>query len=390
MTTPASTRSVYFWFAVWSGLCVACIYFCQPLLHLLARDFNVSDHEASLVATATQMGYGAGIFLLLPLGDFFDRRRLILTKLGLLFVAALACAAAPSLLLLLVASFAIGLFATTAQDVVPVAADLAPDARRAQYVGFVMTGLMLGILLSRTASGLIASTYGWRAVFLLGSGVILLCLMTCLRFFPDLPRRPKNAVLSIYASMVHIFRAHHALRMAVLRHGFLSMAFSGFWTCLSFYLSEPPFEWDASRVGLMGLAGAAGALSTSFVGRISDRRGPYFMIRIASLLALASFAAMAFAPGSVVVLIAGVVVFDLGVQSSLISHQAIIYALDPAARGRINGIFVSSIFIFFALGSYVSGLIWSRYHWFGLMMACSFCAVCAFLLARPRWPWSRA
>lgn len=377
----APSPKIYAWFAVWSGLCVAAIYFCQPLLHLFAHEFGVSDHEASLVATSTQIGYGVGMLFLLPLGDFYDRKRLVLLKLALLTAALLLNAFAPNLHVMIAASFLIGLFATVAQDVLPVAADLAPDAKRAQYVGFVMTGLMSGILLSRTASGVIASWQGWRAVFVVGAAATVFCFVTSMRAFPVLPVRERGSIASIYASMWTILRRHPALGLTLLRHGVLSMAFSGFWTCLSFFLSGEPYGWDSSRIGMMGLAGAAGALSTSFVGTISDRRGPHFMIRTGALLALLSFAAMGAFSSSVLVLIAGVLLFDLGVQSSLISHQAIVYSLDPQARGRINGIFVCSIFVFFALGSFFSGVVWSSYGWTGLMTASAACACLTLVLS---------
>jgi predicted MFS family arabinose efflux permease len=395
MTTSAPALEVaeapsprtFFLFSVWAGVCVACIYFCQPLLHAIGAELGLDDRAASLVATATQVGYGVGIFTLVPLGDFVGRRGLVLAKMALLALATAGCALAPSLGPLAGASFFVGVFATTAQDLVPIAADLAPEARRGRYVGRVMSGLILGILLSRTLAGWIAGAWGWRAVFVAGAVAVAASFATVLAFFPALPPRPRRGSLgSVYGSMAGLLRRHPALRLSVVRHGLMGLSFSAFWTTLAFFLSGPPHRWSPPQIGMMGLAGAAGVLASSVAGRLADERGPLFAIEIATLVAAGSFLLMGAFGSSALALIAGTVVFDVAVQTSLVSHQSLVYGLDPGARARLNGIFVSALFVFFSLGSFVSALVWTRWGWFAVMGCACAASALAYLLARAARP----
>ena len=388
MSPSASTApsfTTFFWFAVWAGITVACIYLCQPLLHAIGQELHLSDREASLIATATQVGYGVGIFTLVPLGDFFSRRRLIQVKCVLLALATLACSFAHTLPLLAAASFFVGIFATTAQDIVPIAAELAPPDRRGRYVSYVMSGLILGILLSRTLSGWIAGLAGWRTVFVAGSGAVLGCLVTTFFFFPELPAREgKRSIGAVYASMLGLLREHPLLRLSVLRHGLMGFSFSAFWTTLAFFLSQPPYEWSPPKIGMMGLAGAAGVLGSTVAGRLADERGPLFAIRIATVTAFVSFAVMGLFGTRTLVLVGGTVLFDVAVQMSLVSHQSIVYGLDPNARARLNGIFVSVLFLCFSLGSLCAGTLWSRWGWGAVMGTACIATAISFALTLVR------
>ncbi|MCU0683020.1 MAG: MFS transporter [Polyangiaceae bacterium] len=383
----APGRAVFLWFAAWAGVCVACIYLCQPLLHAIGADLGLSDREASFIATSIQMGYGVGIFVLVPLGDFLPRRTLVLVKTALLALATFACALSPTLGPLAAASFFVGVFATSAQDLVPVAADLAPAAQRGRYVGRVMSGLILGILLSRTLAGWVAGAFGWRAVFVVGTGAVAASLATMLRFFPALSRGvARGSIASVYSSMAGLLREHPALRVTVLRHGLMAFSFSAFWSNLAFYLSGPPHHWTPPQIGLMGLAGAAGVLGSTIAGRLADERGPLFTIRIATLVASGAFLAMGALGSRPIALVAGTVLFDVAVQASLVSHQSLVYGLDPNARARLNGIFVSSLFLFFSLGSFLGAIVWSHWGWFALMgvavVACALSFALSFVKGR--------
>ena len=386
-STPAPSFSTFFWFAVWAGITVACIYLCQPLLHAIGQELHLSDREASLVATATQVGYGVGIFTLVPLGDFFSRRRLIQVKCVLLAFATFACSLAHTLPLLAAASFMVGVFATIAQDIIPIAAELAPAAKRGRYLSYVMSGLILGILLSRTLAGLIAGLGSWRTVFVAGGGAVLFCLVTTFFSFPVLPERTdRRSIVGVYASMLGLLREQPLLRLSVLRHGLMGLAFSAFWTTLAFFLSKPPYEWSPPKIGMMGLAGAAGVLGSTLAGRLADERGPLFGIRVATVTAFVSFAAMGLFGSSTLVLVGGTVLFDLAIQMSLVSHQSIVYGLDPNARARLNGIFVSVLFLCFSLGSLCAGALWARWGWGAVMgMACIATAI-SFALTLVRVP----
>jgi predicted MFS family arabinose efflux permease len=345
-----------------TGLAAASIYYAQPLLALLAESLRVTPSSVGLVPTLTQLGYALGILLLTPLGDRYDRRRVIVVKVLLLAAALLASSLAPSLPLLLLASLAVGVVATAAQDIVPAVATLAPDARRGRAVGSVMTGLLLGILLSRVVSGAVAEQLGWRMMFALAAGAVSL-IAVALRW--RLPRFAPTTSLSypaLLGSLRTLWRRHPALRRAALAQGLLSVAFSAFWSTLAVWLHAAPFHLGSTAAGAFGLAGAAGALAAPLAGRLSDRRGPHGVTRLGAALVLASFLALLALPlldrtaGLWLVALAAVG-FDLGVQASLIAHQTIVYGLDPAARSRLNAGFFTVVFIGMATGSALGGLL---------------------------------
>jgi predicted MFS family arabinose efflux permease len=357
--TPALT----FLLALATGTAVAAIYLNQPLLSTLARSLGAPHETVGLIATLTQVGYGIGILLLVPLGDVLPKKRLVTTKLALLSVALAASGAARNVSALWAGSLLIGIFATVAQDIVPLAADLAPPERRGRVIGAVMSGLLLGILGSRTFSGVVAEQWGWRAVFLAAAALVALVGAILTVALPAPAPRASLRYGDLLRSMAAQVRDLDPLRRAVLTQGLLGIAFSAFWTNLSFHLSGPPLGLSDGQIGLFGLAGAAGALGAPLAGRLGDRRGPHAGVLIGVSLVAIAFGFMMLGPSSLPFTIAGAVVFDLGVQMSLISHQTIIYALDSDSRARINALFVSGMFLAFSLGSLVSVQLQTRFGW---------------------------
>jgi predicted MFS family arabinose efflux permease len=354
--------------ALGAGLSAASLYYNQPILVAIAADLRATPAAIGLVPMLTQLGYAAGILLFAPLGDRLDRRRVIVAKLLGLAVALLAAGLAPSLPWLAVASLAIGLLATAAQDFVPAAASLAPPESRGRIVGGVMTGLLLGILLSRLASGLTSEHLGWRAVFFGASGPIgALAVVAALRLPAFLPTTSASYG-SLLRSIGALARDLGPLRRAALAQALLSVAFSGFWSTLALALAAPPYRLGSSAAGAFGLAGAAGALVAPLAGGIADRRGPALVIRGGAGLVAASFVLMGSWQGSIAVLVVGTIVFDLGVQACLISHQTIVYSLDPAARSRLNAVLVSAMFVGMATGAALASRALARYGWTGVML----------------------
>ena len=334
-----------------TGLAVASIYYVQPLLGLLSSQFGVGSASIGLLPTLTQLGYAAAILLLSPLGDRFDRRRIILVK-AVALVAALAFAAvAPGFAALALASVAIGLTGTLAQDLVPAAATLAPEAERGKRVGQVMTGLLLGILLSRVAAGSLAAVAGWRAVYASAAVAVALLIPLLWRALPRFVPATQASYGELLASMGRLWLAHAPLRRAALAQGLLSVAFSAFWSTLALVLAGPEYGQGSAVAGAFGLAGAAGALAAPLAGGMADRRGPQAVIRVAALLVFLSFTVQALAPASLVLLVVAAVVFDLGVQAALVSHQSVVYSLDPASRSRLNAVLVSGMFVGMATGA---------------------------------------
>ncbi|MCY4753302.1 MFS transporter [Pelomonas aquatica] len=373
-----------FLLATATGLAVASIYYVQPLLGLLAQQFGVGSATIGLLPTLTQLGYGAAILLLSPLGDRYDRRRIIAVKSAAL-VAALAFAAlAPSFGALGLASVAIGLTATLAQDLVPAAATLAPEAERGRRVGQVMMGLLLGILLSRVAAGSLAALAGWRAVYASAAVAVALLIPLLWRSLPRFVPATSAGYGALLASMAGLWMKHAPLRRAALAQGLLSVAFSAFWSTLALVLAGPEFGQGSAVAGAFGLAGAAGALAAPLAGGLADRRGPQAVIRVGALLVLAAFAVQALAPASLWLMVVVAVVFDLGVQAALVSHQSVVYGLDPASRSRLNAVLVSSMFAGMASGAALGSVLLASLGWRAVPALGAIAALGALAVARPR------
>ena len=346
-----------------TGLAVASIYYVQPLLGVLSQDFGVGSATIGLLPTLTQLGYGAAILLLSPLGDRYDRRRIIVVKAASLVLALAMAAVAPGFAALCIASIAIGLTATLAQDLVPAAATLAPEAERGRRVGQVMTGLLLGILLSRVAAGSLAAVAGWRAVYASAAVAVALLIPLLARSLPRFVPASQAPYGQLLVSMGRLWAQHAPLRRAALAQGLLSVAFSAFWSTLALVLAGPDFTQGSAVAGAFGLAGAAGALAAPLAGGMADRRGPQAVIRAAALLVFVSFAVQALAPASLALLVVVAVVFDLGVQAALVSHQSVVYSLDPASRSRLNAVLVSSMFIGMASGAALGSALLAAWGW---------------------------
>jgi len=354
--------------AAGAGFSVATLYYSQPILGILGADIGASDRAIGLVPTLTQLGYALGILLLAPLGDRHDRRSIILIKAALLIAALLLGACAPSIGWLLVASLAIGLTATLAQDIVPAAATLAPLAQRGRVVGTVMTGLLMGILLSRVVSGLVAEHFGWRAIFFVAAASIALIGIAAWRGLPKFAPTTDLSYAALLGSLRTLWLRHAALRHAALAQGLQAVGFSAFWSTLAVMLHAAPFHLGSAVAGSFGLAGAAGALAAPLAGHLADKRGPELVTRLGTGLSALSFAVLSLAPllspnAQLWLLGIGAIGFDLGVQASLIAHQTIVYSIEPGARSRLNAVLFVGMFIGMAGGAALGSLLLAQWGW---------------------------
>ncbi|MBI6160371.1 MFS transporter [Serratia liquefaciens] len=372
-TTPAHALSakVVFLLATGAGLSVASIYYSQPMLGIMADAFHAGVSDAGWVPTLTQAGYALGILLLAPLGDRHDRRQIIRIKGLLLAVTLLFCGFSSSFPLLLLSSLAIGLAATVAQDIIPAAATLATDANRGKTVGTVMTGLLAGILLSRVFSGVVAEYFGWRSVYLLAAVAVLAISFAIGAVLPRLKPNTSLSYPALLRSLGQLWVDYPELRRAALAQGLLSIAFSAFWSTLAVMLAER-YQLGSAVAGAFGLAGAAGALAAPLAGMLADRHGPDYVTKIGAAMVVVSFALMFLLPllslpAQLALIALSAVGFDLGIQATLVAHQTIIYAINPAARSRLNAIMFTLVFIGMAGGAALGSKILEAAGWPGVV-----------------------
>ena len=362
-------RSLTFLFALAAGAAVGNLYWAQPLLDLIARDLHTTTPTAGWLVTATQIGYATGILLVVPLGDVLDRRRLIPVMLLAAAVALVLCALAPSFGLLLAAMAAVGLTTVSGQILTPLAGDLADDASRGRTVGTVASGIITGILVSRTVSGFVADAAGWRAIFVCAAVLAVLLAGLLRRAIPALPPKARVAYPALIASVATVVRRERVVRwtLALASTGFAT--FTMFWTSLTFLLSGPPFHYSASVIGLFGLVGIAGAAAAQRAGRLHDRGWSVPATGLAWTVILAALVVAAFAGNSVVLVVVAVLFFDVAVQAHSILSQTRLFAVSGEARSRLNTAFVTGNFVGGAIGSAAASVLWSLGGWTAVTVA---------------------
>jgi predicted MFS family arabinose efflux permease len=351
----AVPAKLVFTLATGTGLAVASIYYSQPMLQVMGSSLNADVSSTGLIPTFTQIGYAVGIFFLIPLGDRFDRRQVILVKSLLLAIALGLCGLAGNIHVMLLMSLLIGITATMAQDIVPAAAALAPERLRGKTVGTVMTGLLLGILLSRVVSGFVAQVLGWRELYGLAALSIALIGVALWRVLPRFSPGTQMSYPALLHSMGQLWKRYPGLRHAAIAQGLLSIGFSAFWSTLAIMLHEV-YGLGSASAGAFGLAGAAGALVAPLSGMLADRHGPGRVTQVGSAIVALSFALMFAMPwlpieGQLVLIAVSAIGFDLGIQATMIAHQTLIYGLQPEARGRLNALLFTTVFIGMAIGS---------------------------------------
>lgn len=372
MSTAGELRPnspLVFVIAVATGVSVANLYYAQPLLHTLAHSFGVSNGTAGSIITMTQLGYAIGLMLLVPLGDLLERRRLI-TRVLLGAVVALAAAALSSRMLwFAIASLFVGIASVVAQILVPFAAHLAREQDRGRVVGRVMSGLLLGILLARVAAGFISDALGWRAVFWIAAGLMLLQTILLARLLPSEPAQSRQRYSALLISTLHLIRDEPILRRRIVYGMSIFAAFSVLWTSLPFLLSPPPYHYPDTVIGLFGLLGVAGALMASFAGHLHDHGHSRIATGGTLLLTVLGFLVMGLWPYHVAAIIIGIILLDLGVQGTQILNQSTIYSLRPDARSRLTTAYVTCFFLGGAVGSTVVAVTFSRFGWTGVSVA---------------------
>jgi len=346
-----------------TGLIVANIYYCQPLVILIAQEFHIPEIYAGRTTYLTQAGYALGLFLLVPLGDMFERRKQILIITLVAIAALLLAYFAPNFFVLEVACVFIGASSIVPQLILPMAANLVSDEERGHTVGIIMSGLLIGILASRAVSGAIGYLWGWRSMFLIAALICFLLFLLMAKRFPKSLPDFKGTYGKLMSSMFSYIRTEPVLRETSLINFIAFATLSGFWTTMVLYLSGPPFNFQSMEVGLFGIAGAAGAMAAPLVGKLSDGRDPARNLLIGLILELISIAAFYFTGNHVYLFVIGIILLDVGQQSIHVTNQTRIYALVPEARNRLNTVFMSVSFVGASVGSAMGLWLWDHGKW---------------------------
>lgn len=382
-TTPGLSPALILLMSVATGLAVASNYYAQPLLDTIARAFDLSASSAGFIVTAAQLGYAAGLLFLVPLGDMFERRMLIVSMTLLAAGGMLITASSQSLTMMIIGTALTGLFSVVAQILVPLAATLASPEKRGKVVGTIMSGLLLGILLARTVAGLLASLGGWRTVYWVASVLMVIMALALWRGLPKVKQENHLNYPQLLASVFSLFTRDKLLRTRAIL-GCLTFAnFSILWTSMAFLLAAPPFNYSEGVIGLFGLAGAAGALGARPAGGLADKGKSHMTTSAGLVLLLLSWAAIWYGHVSVLALIVGILVLDLTVQGVHITNQTVIYRVKPEARNRLTAGYMTSYFIGGAAGSLISASAWQHAGWTGV------CAIGAIVAAINLLVWWR-
>jgi len=365
-TTQGLSPALILLMSVATGLAVASNYYAQPLLDTIARAFNLSASSAGFIVTAAQLGYAAGLLFLVPLGDMFERRMLIVSMTLLAAGGMLITASSQSLTMMIVGTALTGLFSVVAQILVPLAATLASPEKRGKVVGTIMSGLLLGILLARTVAGLLASLGGWRTVYWVASVLMVVMALALWRGLPKVKQENHLNYPQLLASVFSLFTQDKLLRTRALLGCFTFANFSILWTSMAFLLAAPPFNYSEGVIGLFGLAGAAGALGARPAGGLADKGKSHLTTSAGLILLLLSWAAIWYGHVSVLALIVGILVLDLTVQGVHITNQTVIYRVKPEARNRLTAGYMTSYFIGGAAGALISASAWQHAGWSGV------------------------
>lgn len=357
------------------GIIVANLYYAQPLVGLISKAIGLSPGSAGLIVTLTQIGYVAGLLFLVPLGDIIENKKLVVASLLLSAAALTLTAFVKHGTLFLAAAFFVGLGSIAAQVLVPFASYLASDAARGRVVGNVMSGLLLGIMLSRPISSLVADIWGWNAIFALSAVVSVILAIVLSKVLPARKPTANTNYTALLGSMWKLLRTTPVLRRRAIYHAFVFGAFSLFWTTVPLLLSGPDFHFSQKTIALYALVGIAGAVAAPIGGRLADRG----LTRLATGIALGVVVVslllplmiQSSSPVGITVLVAAAILLDMGVSANLVLSQRAIFSLAPEIRSRLNGLFMAIFFLGGAIGSSIGGWAyasggWSTALWIGI------------------------
>lgn len=366
--------------AIIAGISVANLYYNQPLLNRISRDLQTSEFTANLIAMITQIGYAIGLLFIIPLGDLFKRKTIILINFTVLVVSLLTIALTPYIHLILFASLLTGICSVMPQIFIPIAAQFSTPETKGKNVGMIVSGLLTGILASRVVSGIIGEYLGWRFIFFVAAGMMVICVIIIMRVLPDMPCNFKGRYSDLMKSLFSLVMEYPQLRISSLRAGIAFGSFLALWTSLAFKMEQAPFFAGNNIVGLLELCGIAGALTASYIGNYVQVLGVKRLNYIGCGLIFSAWFSLYSGQNSYVGIIIGIFIIDIGMQCIQLSNQTTIFSLSPKAANRINTIFMTTYFIGGSIGTLLAGIFWHWFGWQGVVGTGITLATCSFMI----------
>ena len=351
------------------GVTIASNYYAQPLLHSITHDLNIAVEHAGSIIMAAQFSYAVGLLFITPLGDKFERKHLIIILMVLSTCGLIVSALSKNLWMLIIGTSMTGLFSTVAQVLIPFAATLAKPEHRGKIVGTLMSGMLLGILLGRAFAGAISTIADWHYVYWIATGIMVIVTLLLWSSLPTYRNTININYFQLLWSISSLYKQEPILRIRSLLAVISFALFSLLWTPLAFLLSNDPYHYSDFIIGLFGIAGAAGALGSPIVGRLSDKGKGWLATTIGLCLLLLSWLPLSFAQCSIIALILGVVILDFSVQVTHVSNMSAIYQIRPEARSRMNTGYMVCYFIGGMLGSVGSTYLFSHYGWIAIVVS---------------------
>lgn len=362
------SRKLLMTMSIVAGISVANLYYNQPLLNMIKEELNVSDFLSNMIAMVSQIGYAMGLLFVIPLGDLFQRRNIVISNFTILIISLLTISFAPNINILLAASFLTGICSVIPQIFIPIAAIYSTPETKGKNVGIVLSGLLTGILGSRIISGLIGDWLGWREMYLIAAVMMFVSAIVCIRVIPDIKPTFKGSYPSLLRSLFKLVADYPLLRLYAARSAVAFGAFLAMWSCLAFKMAQKPFNAGSDIVGVLGLCGIAGAISASFLGQYIDKFGARKFNITGCMLMLLAWSLLYFGGNHYASIIAGIIIIDIGMQCIQLSNQTLMFRLCPQASNRMNTIFMTTYFIGGSIGTLLAGFAWEKMEWAGTAM----------------------
>ncbi len=355
--------------AVMAGVSVANLYYCQPLLNLIREDIGLTEFQVNLMPVFTQIGYALGLLFIIPMGDLYNRRSTILICFGVLFFSLLTIASSNNVMTLLVASFITGVFSVAPQIFIPFVSQFSRKDEKERKVGLILSGLLIGILGSRVASGYVGDIWGWRTMYGIAAGLIAISAVIVMKTFPYVEPTFNGRFIKLMSSIFRLLKENPKAVTYSVRSGLIFGSLLGMWACMAFRIKEAPFFQGSDVVGLLGLCGIAGALTASNAGKYITRYGVERVNACGVSFVLLAWIIMGLFQNYYVGIIAGVIVIDIGMQCVQLSNQSATMKLCPQASSRMNTIYMVTYFIGGSFGTFLAGTMWGEFGWYGTVFA---------------------